>query len=90
MKGPSEAEREKAWFKLKFLGQAGPHQVACEVRGGDPGYGETAKMLAEAALFLSFERDSLPRLHGVVPPVAALGPRFIDRLSAVGIGFHEL
>ncbi len=30
-----------------------------EVAGGDPGYGETAKMLAETALSLA--RDDLPR-----------------------------
>ena len=37
------------------------HRLIAEVRGGDPGYGETAKMLAESALALAFD-ENLPRV----------------------------
>ena len=57
--GPDEAERAKSWFKVKFVGEGGGKRVVTEVSGGDPGYGETSKMLAESGLCLAF--DELPR-----------------------------
>ncbi|HEX5983019.1 MAG TPA: saccharopine dehydrogenase NADP-binding domain-containing protein, partial [Solirubrobacterales bacterium] len=56
--GPSEAERERSWFKVVFVGEGGGKRVVTEVAGGDPGYSETSKMLAESALCLAF--DDLP------------------------------
>ena len=63
--------------------------MTCEVRGGDPGYDETAKMLAESALCLALD-ESLPEHFGVVPPAAAMGDAFIARLQAAGIAFEGL
>ena len=57
--GPSEAERARSWFKVRFVGEGGGKRVVTEVSGGDPGYGETSKMLAESGLCLAF--DELPR-----------------------------
>ena len=48
----------KSWFKVSFVGEGGGKRVVTEVSGGDPGYGETSKMLAESALCLAF--DELP------------------------------
>src|SRR3546814_5624782 len=59
--GPSAAQRAKSWFKVNFLGEGGGKSVRCEVSGGDPGYTETAKMLAESALSLAF--DKLPNIR---------------------------
>ena len=57
--GPTPEQREKAWFKVRFLARGrGQRAVLTEVTGGDPGYGETSKMLAESALCLA--RDELP------------------------------
>ncbi len=49
--GPSEATRAKSWFKVRFEGSTGDGstRVVTEVAGGDPGYTETSKMLAESA-----------------------------------------
>jgi short subunit dehydrogenase-like uncharacterized protein len=88
--GPSEAERAKSFFKIIFSGTAGVHRVRCQVRGGDPGYGETAKMLAESALCLAFDRERLPAHHGVVTSAAAMGEVLIERLQLAGIVFEEL
>jgi saccharopine dehydrogenase (NAD+, L-glutamate forming) len=88
--GPNEAERAKGFFEVLFVGQAGPRRVRCRVRGGDPGYGETAKMLAESALCLAFDRERLPACYGVVPTAAALGAVLTERLQRAGIVFEEL
>ena len=84
--GPSEAVRAKGWFKVVFLGEGGGRKVRCEVSGGDPGYGETAKMLAESALSLAFDR--LPHVAGVVTPAQAMGNALIERLKKAGIQFR--
>lgn len=87
--GPDEATRARGWFRVLFRGTSGSHTVTCEVRGGDPGYGETAKMIAEAALCLAFDGASLPPHYGVVPTAAAMGDALIARLQRAGISFEE-
>lgn len=88
--GPSPEARAKGSFRVTFLGRGAGHDVRCEVRGGDPGYGETSRILAEAALCLAFDRDRLPQHFGVVPSAAALGVPLIDRLQAIGITFRQV
>jgi short subunit dehydrogenase-like uncharacterized protein len=58
------------------------------VSGGDPGYGETAKMLAESALCLA--HDDLPATSGQVTTAQAMGNTLIDRLQKAGIAFRIL
>ena len=84
--GPSESARARGWFKVVFLGEGGGRSVRCEVSGGDPGYTETAKMLAESALCLA--HDKLPRVAGVVTPTQAMGNALIERLQSAGLHFH--
>jgi short subunit dehydrogenase-like uncharacterized protein len=86
--GPSEEQRERAWFKVRMVGDGGGQRVICEVRGGDPGYGETAKMLSESALCLAF--DSLPERSGQLTPAVAMGEALIDRLVRAGITFETV
>ena len=57
-RGRRERAASKSWFKVRFVGEGGGKRVVTEVAGGDPGYGETSKMLAESALCLAF--DDLP------------------------------
>jgi short subunit dehydrogenase-like uncharacterized protein len=84
--GPTPEQRAKAWFKVTLVGTAGTGQrVVTEVSGGDPGYGETAKMLGESALCLA--KDDLPEVSGQSTTAAAMGQALIDRLVAAGIGF---
>jgi short subunit dehydrogenase-like uncharacterized protein len=84
--GPTAEQREKGWFRVRFNGEGGGNRVVTEVRGGDPGYGETAKMLAESALCLA--HDSLPETAGQVTTAAAMGDALIDRLVRAGIEFE--
>jgi short subunit dehydrogenase-like uncharacterized protein len=86
--GPDEAEREKSWFKVKFVGEGGGKRVVTEVSGGDPGYSETSKMLAESALCLAF--DELPESSGQVTTAVAMGDALMGRLQQRGIDFRLL
>ncbi len=83
--GPSAEQRAKSWFKAVFFGEGGGSRVVTEVSGGDPGYGETAKMLAESALCLAF--DNLPDTSGQVTTAVAMGDALTSRLVGAGIRF---
>jgi len=84
--GPSEEVRAKGWFKVTFVGEGGGKRVVTEVSGGDPGYGETAKMLAQSGLCLA--RDELPETAGQVTTAQAMGAALIKRLQDAGIDFR--
>ena len=86
--GPSEEQRARARFRVLMAGEGGGRRVVAEVTGGDPGYGETSKMLSESALCLAF--DELPDTAGQVTPAVAMGDALVKRLQAAGIGFEVL
>jgi short subunit dehydrogenase-like uncharacterized protein len=87
--GPSEERRAKSWFSVRFAAHAGNGiKLRTEVSGGDPGYTETSKMLAESALCLA--HDDLPELAGQLTTAVAMGPALRRRLEAAGIGFKVL
>jgi short subunit dehydrogenase-like uncharacterized protein len=83
--GPSEEKRERSWFTVDLVGEGGGEKVRTRVAGGDPGYCETATMLAESALSLAF--DDNPVTAGQVTTVQAMGENLLDRLSKAGISF---
>jgi short subunit dehydrogenase-like uncharacterized protein len=86
--GPSEAKRSRSWFNVRFKGEGGGRRVITEVSGGDPGYSETSRMLAEAALCLA--HDKLPETAGQVTPAVAMGHALRDRLIDAGIRFETV
>jgi saccharopine dehydrogenase (NAD+, L-glutamate forming) len=86
--GPSPERRARSWFTVTFVGEGGGERVVTRVSGGDPGYGETAKMLGESALCLAF--DDLPATSGQVTTAVAMGDALIDRLQKAGIGFDVI
>jgi short subunit dehydrogenase-like uncharacterized protein len=86
--GPDAARRAKSWFRVDFVGEGGGRSVHTRVSGGDPGYDETAKMLAESALSLAF--DDNPPTAGQVTTAQAMGDHLIERLQAAGITFEVL
>src|ERR1035437_10130173 len=83
--GPSPEQSEKGWFRVRFLGVGGDRRVVPAVSGGDPGYGETSKMLAESALCLA--HDQLPERGGQLTPAVAMGDALTRRLERAGINF---
>jgi short subunit dehydrogenase-like uncharacterized protein len=89
--GPSPEQREKSWFRVRLVARAGGpadggKRVVTEITGGDPGYGETSKMLAESALCLA--HDELPQRAGQLTPAVAMGQALLDRLQRAGIQFR--
>lgn len=86
--GPGAERRAKSWFTVRFIGEGGGQRVTTEVSGGDPGYGETAKMLAEAGLCLAF--DDNPETSGQVTTAVAMGGHLTERLVRAGIRFDVL
>ncbi|HEY6729526.1 MAG TPA: saccharopine dehydrogenase NADP-binding domain-containing protein [Solirubrobacterales bacterium] len=86
--GPSEAKRSQSWFKVLFVGEGGGRRVVTEVSGGDPGYTETAKMLAESGLCLAF--DDLPATSGQVTTATAMGDALLERLQKAEMTFRVI
>lgn len=86
--GPSESRRRKSWFTVDFVADGGGQTVHTRVSGGDPGYSETAKMLAESALCLAF--DTNPETAGQVTTAAAMGENLLNRLQKAGMRFELL
>jgi short subunit dehydrogenase-like uncharacterized protein len=88
--GPSPEERARNRFCVTFVGSAGERAAVVQVRGGDPGYGDTAKMIGEAALCLADDRAALPDRAGVLTPVLAMGGALLPRLRAAGIAVERV
>ncbi len=87
--GPSQAARDAGFFKVRIVGEGDGLRVDARVEGtSDPGYGETAKMLGEAAVCLAEDESALPRRYGVLTPASGMGMHLIQRLRAAGMTFE--
>ncbi|QZY29577.1 saccharopine dehydrogenase family protein [Nocardioides coralli] len=86
--GPDDAVREKSWFTVDIVAECGERVLHTRVSGGDPGYTETATMLAESALCLAL--DDNPDTSGQVTPAVAMGDRLLARLQEAGIRFDNV
>ena len=84
--GPGESRRAKSWFTVDFVAEGDGRTIHTRVSGGDPGYTETAKMLAESALCLLL--DDNPDVAGSVTTAQAMGDNLMARLVAAGITFE--
>jgi len=89
--GPSKAEREAGYFKVRVVAETEDgRKLSGRVEGHqDPGYGETSKMLGESALCLARDGERLPRTpsSGVLTPATAMGMTLVERLRAAGMTF---
>lgn len=82
--GPSAATRDKGFWELRLVAEAGPHTVAYRLADdADPGYASTARMLAAAALSLA--HDELDAAPGFTTPARAMGHRLAERLRDAGL-----
>lgn len=89
--GPSKEKRDASSFESRFVGvrEGAPERIFATVRGvGDPGYGETAKMLGESALCLAFDRASTRTEGGILTPASCLGMTLVERLRRAGMTFQ--
>ncbi|KAI1300540.1 hypothetical protein EDD11_006108 [Mortierella claussenii] len=99
--GPSEESIAKGHFTIKLVGESGtpenipgdspkePLRAIAVVQGGEPGYSETCRYLAEGALCLVKNEDRIRTENkiegGVLTPAFALGQVLIDRLRAQNV-----
>lgn len=86
--GPTRAQRDAGYFRIRVRGEARDGSVATAqiVGHADPGYAETAKMLAESAFLLSTGTHP----GGVSTPAAALGLPLVERLRVAGMEWNVL
>lgn len=86
--GPSKESRESGFFRTTHYGStaSGKRFTATVETQGDPGYKATSMMLAEAALTLAVDQDSLPpHSGGVLTPAVGLGQAYVERLRKAGM-----
>jgi short subunit dehydrogenase-like uncharacterized protein len=86
--GPSEQKRARSSFECTFIGESQGRTRTVIVRGGDPGYSETAKMAGESALCLALDAPALPPTYGVLTTAVAMGSKLRARIERQGITFE--
>ncbi len=87
--GPTKEQRDAGGFDVLFIGTAADgRKVRVSVKGDcDPGYGSTAKMIAETAVCLIAAPDVA---GGIWTPAAALQGRLVEQLQRhAGFTFAE-
>lgn len=87
--GPSREAIERGFFEVHVLARTDSgKRLRGRVAGTrDPGYGETAKMLAESAMCLAKDGARLEPRFGVLTPATAMGMRLVERLRGAGMTF---
>ena len=89
--GPTKEEREAGYYDILFIAEdSNGATVRAAVKGvGDPGYGSTSKMLAEAGLALAFDVSSEATPGGCWTSAAAMATALLERLPKnAGITFE--
>ena len=89
--GPSPEQQRTGYFEIEMRAKhpddASKNLVASVKGDRDPGYGSTAKMIAESALALA--HDDLPAGGGFWTPASAMGDALLERLPAnAGVTFE--
>lgn len=81
--GPSPEAQLAGYFDVSLLGKnIQGETLQVKVTGDrDPGYGCTAKMLAQAGLSLAFDFTEEEKVGGFWTPATAMGGKLIDRLT---------
>lgn len=91
--GPSLQDQLNGYFDIRLHGRnKNDQQLMVQVTGDrDPGYGCTAKMLAQAALCLAFDLSTDDKAGGFWTPATAMGDLLVERLSEhAGMTFETL
>ncbi|MDB2533191.1 saccharopine dehydrogenase NADP-binding domain-containing protein [Porticoccaceae bacterium] len=90
--GPSLQDQLNGYFDIHLQGSNKKgEKMAVQVTGDrDPGYGCTAKMLAQAGLCLAFDLTKEDKAGGFWTPATAMGDLLIDRLNQhAGMSFNQ-
>jgi short subunit dehydrogenase-like uncharacterized protein len=88
--GPSRERIANGFFEMHVVAKTeSSKRIRGRVAGtSDPGYGETAKMLAETAMCLAKDGARLRDRFGVLTPAFAMGTRLVERLRDAGMTFE--
>lgn len=89
--GPSLKAQERGFFDIRLIGKTlDGRKVCAKVTGDrDPGYGSTAKMLAQSAICLAQDMDG--KDGGFWTPATLMGDTLIDRLTShAGLTFEMI
>lgn len=89
--GPSPEQQLAGYYELGFVGTTvAGDSVRATVKGDrDPGYGSTAKMLAQAGISLCRDVDKSEVKGGFWTPATVFGDKFITRLQKhAGMSFE--
>jgi len=91
--GPSPEAQLKGFFDLRLYGgdNEGNHLMVKVTGDRDPGYGSTAKMLAQAGLCLAMDIKKEDQAGGFLTPSTAMGTALVKRLEDhAGLKFTQL
>jgi short subunit dehydrogenase-like uncharacterized protein len=91
--GPSLEAQEKGFYDLRLFGEtAAGETIQVKITGDrDPGYGSTAKMLAEAGVCLALDIGKTDKPGGFLTPASVFDGGLIDRLCAkAGMTFEVI
>ena len=82
--GPSQEQQLNGFYDLRFFGSTGQGgEIRVKVTGDrDPGYGSTAKMLAQAGISLRRDVDKGDIGGGFWTPATVFGTSLLERLQA--------
>jgi short subunit dehydrogenase-like uncharacterized protein len=84
--GPSDEKRARSTFSVSAVAETVDGRSSrVTISGGDPGYDETSKMVAESAFCLLEKTRSGTLKSGVLTPVEAFGEELVSRLQEEGI-----
>lgn len=89
--GPSPEQQLNGFYELSFVGQTdNGDRVRATVKGDrDPGYGSTAKMLAQSAISLCRDVDKSEVAGGFWTPATVFNEKTIERLqNYAGMSFQ--
>ncbi len=89
--GPDEAAQLKGFYVLKFLGKTDSgRSLQVKVTGDrDPGYGSTAKMVAQCGISLAHDISAAEKPGGFWTPATVFDDRLIERLRGLaGMSFE--
>jgi short subunit dehydrogenase-like uncharacterized protein len=89
--GPTKEERENGFYDILFIAEAADGRtVRAALKGDrDPGYGSTAKILAEAGLALAFDVPRSQTPGGCWTSASAMPGALLERLpSKAGLTFE--
>jgi short subunit dehydrogenase-like uncharacterized protein len=91
--GPSKEDQENGFYNMLFLGETATGDIIkTKVTGDrDPGYGSTAKILAETAILLSKQSAEGENNGGFWTPSTLLGMPLVEKLKEkAGLTFEVL